>query len=221
MATTYIFVRPLDVRFVTCVNVRPDPAIRYHGVMTAAARDSSSVAPSFLLSMPQLDDPNFRRTVVLLCQHSSEGAWGLVLNRPTGTPAVEAVRLDPPVTQNNGLELWVGGPVEPERGCILLGADPGDEDAVKVCEGLYISGSATLLRRLLDVSPAPDRTRLLMGYAGWGPGQLDEELRQSAWLIADVETDLVFDTKPDDMWEAAIRRLGADPAALHMSQGVH
>ncbi len=170
--------------------------------------------------MPQLDDPNFSRTVVLLCQHGAEGAWGLVLNRPTGTTAADAVRMDPPVERDNGLGLWVGGPVEPERGCILLGDDPGDEDAVQVCDGLYISGSAVLLRRLLD-GESPARTRLLMGYAGWGPGQLDAELRASAWLISDVQTDLIFDMPAEQMWEAAIRRLGADPAALHMSPGVH
>lgn len=189
--------------------------------MTGPARDSSSVAPSFLLSMPQLDDPNFRRTVVLLCQHSRDGAWGLVLNRPTGTPAAEAVRLDPPVETDSALELWVGGPVEPERGCILLGDDPKDEEAVQVCDGLFISGSAALLRRLLESRQALPRTRLLMGYAGWGPGQLDDELRASAWLIGDVETDLIFDVGADQMWETAIRRLGADPGALQMSFGVH
>jgi putative transcriptional regulator len=188
--------------------------------MSGPSRESSSVAPSFLLSMPQLDDPNFRRTVVLLCQHSSEGAWGLVLNRPTGTPAAQAVRMEPPIDNENGLELWVGGPVEPERGCILLGDDPRDEDAVQVCDGLFISGSATLLRRLLE-GEAPPRTRLLMGYAGWGPGQLDEELRASAWLISDVETDLIFDVDAEQMWETAIRRLGADPGSLQMSFGVH
>ncbi|HSK07932.1 MAG TPA: YqgE/AlgH family protein [Vicinamibacterales bacterium] len=185
-------------------------------------KDVPSVAPALLLSMPQLDDPNFRRTVVLLCQHSPEGAWGLVLNRPTGTPAIEAVRMEPPVSRPNGaLDLWVGGPVEPERGCILMGDDPQDDDAVEICGGLYISGSATLLRRMLEDAQAPSRTRLLMGYAGWGPGQLDEELRESAWLISDVDLGLVFDVEASQMWEKAIRRLGADPGALQMSQGVH
>jgi putative transcriptional regulator len=181
---------------------------------------SASVAPAFLLSMPQLNDPNFRRTVVLLCQHSPEGAWGLVLNRPTGTPAVEAVRLDPPIEHDNGLELWVGGPVEPERGCILFGDDPQSDEAAPLGEGLYLSGSAALLRRLLE-GTVPPRTRLLMGYAGWGPGQLDEELRESAWLISEVQGDLIFDVSADRMWETAIRRLGADPATLQMSPGVH
>lgn len=184
-------------------------------------KDVSSVAPSLLLSMPQLDDPNFRRTVVLLCQHSPEGAWGLILNRPTGTPAAEAVRMEPPVMTRSPLDLWVGGPVEPERGCILMGDDPRDDEAVEVCEGIYISGSASLLRRLLEDEQAPGRTRLLMGYAGWGPGQLDEELRESAWLISEVDLGLVFDVRASEMWEKAIRRLGADPGALQMSPGVH
>jgi putative transcriptional regulator len=184
-------------------------------------KDVSSVAPALLLSMPQLDDPNFSHTVVLLCQHSPEGAWGLVLNRPTGTPAVQAVKMDPPVKASNSLDLWVGGPVEPERGCILMGDDPQDEEAVEICDGLYISGSASLLRRLMEDDQAPARTRLLMGYAGWGPGQLDAELRESAWLISDVDLGLVFDGDAMLMWERAIRRLGADPGSLQMSQGVH
>jgi putative transcriptional regulator len=188
--------------------------------MTATAASPASVAPALLLSMPQLDDPNFRRSVVLLCQHTPDGAWGLVLNRPTGTAAAEAVRLDPPVALDNGLELWTGGPVEPERGCLLLGQDPNDIESVQVCPGIYISGSATLLRRLLE-GERPPRTRLLMGYAGWGAGQLDAELRESAWLIMQIELDLIFDVPPADMWEAAIRRLGAEPGSLQMSPGVH
>ena len=188
--------------------------------MTVPAAPPASVAPALLLSMPQLDDPNFRRSVVLLCQHTPDGAWGLVLNRPTGTAAAEAVRLDPPILSDNGLELWAGGPVETERGCLLLGEDPNDIESVQVCPGIFISGSATLLRRLLE-KDRPPRTRLLMGYAGWGPGQLDAELRASAWLISQIELDLVFEVPPAEMWETAIRRLGAEPCALQMSPGVH
>jgi putative transcriptional regulator len=77
-----------------------------------------------------------------------------------------------------------------------------------------------LLRRVLESSPPP-RARVLAGYAGWGPGQLDAELAQSAWLMADVEVDLIFDIASEQMWETAIRRLGADPSALQTSHGVH
>ena len=86
--------------------------------------------------------------------------------------------------------------------------------------GLYLSTSPILLRRMLSPIPPP-RARVLAGYAGWGPGQLDEELAQSAWLMGEVELDLIFDVAPRGMWETAIRRLGADPASLQTSHGVH
>jgi putative transcriptional regulator len=182
--------------------------------------DPASLAPRLLLSMPQLEDPNFRRTVVLLCEHSREGAFGLVLNRPTGVAASEAVQISPPVTTGSTLQLWEGGPVEPQRGWLLLAERPDDTEVLEIHAGLYLSTSPHLLRRLLE-SGTPSRARILTGYAGWGPGQLDSELAASAWLIADVETDLIFDIEAASMWETAIRRLGADPSSLQMGHGVH
>ncbi len=182
--------------------------------------NDTTFRPTLLLSMPQLQDPNFSRTVVLLCDFLPEGAFGLVLNRPTELSASTMVKLDPPVIGGNDLPLWFGGPVEPQRGWILVGETPDEPEYRTILEGLYLSTSPTLLRRVLEVSPPP-RARVLAGYAGWGPGQLDEELAQSAWLMADVDLDLVFDIDASRMWETAIRRLGADPSALQTSHGVH
>ena len=176
--------------------------------------------PTLLLSMPQMTDPNFARSVVLLCDYLPEGAFGLVLNRPTDLPASEMVRLEPPVMRGNGLPLFIGGPVQPERGWILTGEQPEEPDFRTVVDGLYLSTSPNLLRRVLEARPEP-RARVVAGYAGWGPGQLDEELAQSAWLMADVQLDLVFDVDATVMWETAIRRLGADPSLLQTSPGVH
>jgi putative transcriptional regulator len=176
--------------------------------------------PSLLLSMPQMQDPNFARTVVLLCDFRPEGAFGLVLNRPTDMAASEMVRLDPPVTNGNELRLFIGGPVQPDRGWILVTNPPEGAEYRTILEGLHLSASPELLRTVLEQRPAP-RARVLAGYAGWGPGQLDDELAQSAWLIADVHMDLIFDIDPGAMWDAAIRRLGADPSALQPSHGVH
>lgn len=181
---------------------------------------TTSFRPTLLLSMPQLQDPNFARTVVLLCDYMPEGAFGLVLNRPTEMSAISMVRLDPPIAHGNDLPLWFGGPVEPQRGWILTAETPEEPEYRTIVDGLYLSTSPSLLRRVLEASPAP-RARVLAGYAGWGPGQLDEELAQSAWLMGDVDLDLVFDTDPAQMWQAAIRRLGADPSALQTSHGVH
>lgn len=181
---------------------------------------SDAFKPKLLLSMPQLLDPNFARTVVLLCDYVPDGAFGLVLNRPTEVPASRMVKLEPPIEPGNALPLSIGGPVEPERGWVLVADEPDIPEYRTICEGLYLSTSPTVLRHVLSCEPAP-RARILAGYAGWGPGQLDEELSQSAWLLADVDLDLVFDVDPARMWETAIRRLGADPSALQTSHGVH
>ena len=176
--------------------------------------------PSLLLSMPQMQDPNFARTVVLLCEYGPDGAFGLVINRPTEMPAGDLVRLQPPVSSANDLRLYIGGPVQPERGWILTAERPQIAEYRTIREGLHLSSSPDLLRSVLEQRPAP-RARVIAGYAGWGPGQLDDELAQSAWLIGDVELDLIFDVDATSMWDTAIRRLGADPAALQSSHGVH
>jgi putative transcriptional regulator len=184
---------------------------------------SSSLAPAFLLSMPQMADPNFARTVILLCKHNDEGAFGLVVNRPLVTSGRVIVNLDPPVETERELDVWVGGPVEPHSSWMLVG-DRDEEHAgrggMHITEGLYLSTSPERLSRLLEPNP-PARTRLIIGYSGWGPGQLEAELEESSWLISDVSAELIFSTPPERMWEAAIRRLGADPAALSRSRGVH
>jgi putative transcriptional regulator len=182
-------------------------------------RETSSLAPTLLLSMPQLLDENFERTVVLLCDHTAEGAFGLVLNRPTTTAAVEAVAFDPPIEGHQGPLLWTGGPVEPQRGWILLGESVDADAQTEVAPGLYLSTSIELLRRVIESTPA--RARVLTGYAGWGPGQLDHEMAASAWLTVDVDPALIFETPADEMWDQAIRRLGTGPGNLQVGQGVH
>lgn len=181
--------------------------------------------------MPQLLDPNFSRTVVLLCKHDQNGAFGLVVNRPLTTTGPLVVEVHSPSetvatsteSTNRELQVWIGGPVEPQRSWILVGHDNDTDEerrGVQIAQGLHLSTSPDLLHRLLGPSP-PERTRLFVGYSGWGPGQLDAELEASAWLMSDVDRDLIFEKPAEQMWEAAIRRLGADPAALQMSRGVH
>lgn len=180
----------------------------------------ATLAPSLLLSMPQLEDPNFARAVVLLCQHDADGAFGLVLNRPVTTNARIVLQGDPESATEREVEVWIGGPVEPERSWVLLGDNTVDEQAIRVSDGVFLSTSASALREALD-GPDERRARLVAGYAGWGPGQLDEEVAASAWLTADVDADLVFNTPPGEMWERALRRLGAEPGSFQLGSGVH
>src|SRR5689334_7301746 len=115
-----------------------------------------SLAPALLLSMPQLRDPNFARTVVLLCKHFEEGAFGLVMNRPLPTAGRVVVNLDPPVESPGDLEVWIGGPVEPERSWILVGDDSPETEGLggmRIVKDMYLSTSPDLLRRLLEPDP--------------------------------------------------------------------
>lgn len=187
------------------------------------AVSASSLAPALLLAMPQMQDPNFARSVVLLCEYGTEGAMGFVLNRPTEMRAADAVHLDPPLVGDSGIHLWSGGPVEPHRGFLLLSSDPEIDGAERIGGPFHITASLAVLRRLLEADPddeAVRRSRLFLGYAGWGPGQLDGELEASAWLTAPPDPAIVFDTAPDDMWERAIRSLGVDPLALAPAPGL-
>ena len=153
-----------------------------------------SLAPALLLSMPQMRDPNFLRTVILLCKHNDEGAFGLVMNRPLVTTGRVVVNLDPPVSTERELEVWIGGPVEPVSSWMLVGARQEEAQmfsGMPIVEGLSLSTSPDLLRRLLEPNPPVD-TRLIVGYSGWGAGQLEAELEESAWLLSDVDRDLLF-----------------------------
>jgi putative transcriptional regulator len=178
------------------------------------------LAPVLLVSMPQMLDPNFARTVVLLAEYGKHGAFGLVVNRQMSEPAHEVIRPDPPMHIQKDVHLYVGGPVEPNRAWVLTAHRELDGDAVEIVSGVYLSAAPELIRHALQSSPDP-QVRLVIGYAGWAPGQLDDELASSSWLMAPVEADLVFETPLAAMWETAIRRLGADPSALQTSSGVH
>jgi len=182
----------------------------------------AGAAPILLLSMPQMADPNFAKTVVLLCDYTDEGAFGLVVNRPMDEPAWTLVKTEPPVRVDPNLKLWIGGPVDPQRTWVLMSEAQGpDEEQREICPGLLLSVSKELTLQLLQAPPS-SLSRVLVGYAGWGPGQLDQEIAASAWLTLGVDPSLIFNVPPDQMWEAAIRRLGADPSALQItSGGVH
>jgi putative transcriptional regulator len=178
-------------------------------------------APLLLLSMPQMADPNFAKTVILLCEYTDRGAFGLVVNRQMTEPAYTLVRTEPPIKVDPELRLWIGGPVEPQRTWILMSEAQGpDDEQQEICPGVMLSVSHELTLQLLQEPPS-SRARLLVGYAGWGPGQLDHEIAASGWLTMDVDPGLIFTVRPEEMWETAIRRLGTDPANLQMSSGVH
>jgi putative transcriptional regulator len=169
--------------------------------------------------MPQMADPNFAKTVVLLCDYTDGGAFGLVVNRQMEEPAWTLVKTDPPIRVDPNVKLWVGGPVDPQRTWVLMSEAQGpDEEQREICPGVLLSVSKELTLQLLQAPPTA-RARVLVGYAGWDAGQLDREIAASAWLTMDVDPALIFNVPHEQMWEEAIRRLGADPAGLQITGG--
>jgi putative transcriptional regulator len=176
-----------------------------------------------LVAMPQLVDPNFRRTVVLLVHHDEEGTFGVVLNRPTPIRAPSlcaTLEIDWRGSPDDGIS-W-GGPVGPQTGWVIFDEESEVEtnDAVtEVSEGVCFAGSLEVLRRV--ASDPPRNLRVLLGYAGWGPGQLESELTEGAWLVAPFARDVVFEVDPSGMWEHVVRSLGIEPATLVPTRGIH
>jgi putative transcriptional regulator len=166
-----------------------------------------------LIAMPTLLDPSFFRAVVLLVSHSDEGSFGLVVNHPTDISAES-------VCAEAGLEwrgradtpVFAGGPVEADRGWVIHSDEEHFEGTQVVMPGLAVSASQQALEAY-GKNPG-GRYRLLLGYAGWGPGQLDEEMRSGAWLLTPPVPELVFDIAPGKAWREALRAVGMDPAAL-------
>jgi putative transcriptional regulator len=176
--------------------------------------DAPSLAPVLLVSMPQMADPNFSRSVVLLAS-MARTVRSACPEPPDGEPASGcAPSRRCPFAR---CALFVGGPVEPTRVRVLL----ADKSLTRRHGGTKVYSP----RRRTDcrtLSQPPDpAVRIVVGYAGWGAGQLDIELAESAWLMAPVQPDLIFSIPMGSMWETAIRRLGAEPSALQGSSGVH
>jgi putative transcriptional regulator len=179
------------------------------------------IAPGFLLAMPQLRDPNFRRTVVFMSAHGEEGAMGFVVNRVLPATVREVLEgLGIPWSGPDDVPVWGGGPVMPQSGWLLFENEsprvPGE--AKEVLPGLWLSASIDTLRAL--AKKPPRRFRLLLGYSGWGAGQLENELAEGAWMLAPPDPDLIFDAPPDTAWSDAFRSLGIEPTRIVPGGGI-
>lgn len=163
----------------------------------------ASLGGSLLIAGSSLFDPNFRRTVVLIGHHDDEGAVGVVLNRRTEHEVAEAA---PPLATlvPTGDHLFVGGPVQPEAAVVLA-----DFERPEVAEVLAFGSIGFLPQEVEpdDLGPLR-RARVFAGYAGWGPGQLEAELEEEAWLVVPATADDVFTDEPETLWTEAVRRTG-------------
>lgn len=175
----------------------------------------------FLIAMPSMADPNFGGAVVFVAEHSPKGALGLVINRPMeidlGT-LFERIDLKLEIAPLANAPVLFGGPVQMDRGFVLHEPVGDWNSTVAVGDGIGLTSSKDVLEAVAG-GAGPDRLIVTLGYAGWGPGQLEEEISHNAWLTVPANAELIFDTPVDERLHAAFRLLGIDPAFLAPSAG--
>ncbi|HEY0634020.1 MAG TPA: YqgE/AlgH family protein [Gammaproteobacteria bacterium] len=175
----------------------------------------------FLIAMPALDDPNFFHTVTYICEHNAEGAMGIVINRPSDVTlgdllAQLEITAEPQL--NTTVSVFEGGPVQPEQG-FLLHSPLGQWSAtLPVTEQIALTTSKDILEALA-AGAGPQRYLLALGYAGWGPGQLEEEMAANTWLSGPASAEILFDTPAEKRWQAAAALLGVDLRLLSSDSG--
>jgi putative transcriptional regulator len=178
---------------------------------------SDLVTPVLLMAMPQVLDPFFHRSVVLLLHHEDEGSFGFIVNRPTGIKVSEILKGMDVGWQGQGEAVaYFGGPVQPQLGTVLFApvliGGFEEDTATEVFPGIALTQHVGDLSRLAE--DPPQQFRLLLGYAGWGEGQLMEEILRNDWLTAPVTSDLIFASDPEQVWVDALRSVGIDPVSL-------
>ncbi|WP_447972419.1 YqgE/AlgH family protein [Nitrospira sp. Kam-Ns4a] len=160
----------------------------------------------FLIASPALVDPNFRETVVLLCEHGPQGTLGLIVNRPSPVLLADAL---PGIAALKGTKhrLFLGGPVQPTGVLLLFRVKEAPPDARQVMDGVFLGGSVEFMERLLDKAGPGETFRAYAGYAGWAPGQLEAEMAMGSWATLQADPASVFDRDPDGLWGELLQTL--------------
>ncbi len=174
-----------------------------------------------LIAMPMMEDPRFARSVIYVCAHDADGAMGLVVNKEleslSFSELLERVGVDLPPPDKQ-IRVHFGGPVESGRGFVLHTAEYDQGGTLTVDDAFAVTATIDILRDIVS-GTGPDRSLLALGYAGWGPGQLDAEIQANGWLHAPADPSLVFDTDIETKWQSAIAALGIDVTMLAGQSG--
>lgn len=180
-----------------------------------------SLKNHFLISMPQLNDPNFQQTVTYICEHTAEGAMGIIINRPSKIDFTElanhlGIQINTPHLANE--PIYNGGPVESERGFILHTSDKTWVNTLPVTEEVALSAALETLENIAH-GEGPESFLISLGCAGWTAGQLEEEISNNVWLVCEADLDVLFNTPSDLQFSAATKVLGIDMNYLSSDVG--
>jgi putative transcriptional regulator len=182
-----------------------------------------------LIAMPVMGDPRFERSVIYLCAHSSEGAMGIIVNRPAGSIDFPELLVQLNIINKadqiklpgnaESMKVLEGGPVDKGRGFVLHSSDFFIKDAtLKIADGICLTATIDILKAIAK-GVGPKHAILALGYAGWAPGQLENEIQENGWLHCDADSDLIFGDDVADKYSRALRKIGIDPGMLSNEAG--
>ena len=180
-----------------------------------------SFANHFLIAMPTLADANFARSVTLICEHSDKGAMGIVVNRMTDLrlgDIFEQLSIDPAKASNTESIVYLGGPVQNNRGFVLHEPLGNWESTLTVTDNLGVSTSRDVLEAIAH-NRGPDKYMVALGYAGWGAGQLEREISENSWLSGPASREIIFNLPAEHRWKAAARLMGVNLSTLSGETG--
>ncbi|HZF33713.1 MAG TPA: YqgE/AlgH family protein [Candidatus Angelobacter sp.] len=183
--------------------------------------DSPYMTGQLLVAMPQMRDPRFARSVIYMCAHSADGAMGLVVNRRVGSITFDDLLQQlniGPNKRNDEIRVHFGGPVEQGRGFVLHSSDYLQTGSLRVDDQVALTATLDILKEMA-AGGGPRKSLLALGYAGWGPGQLDAEIQANGWLSVSSDEALVFDADLEHKWERAIGKIGIDFSKLSGEAG--
>jgi putative transcriptional regulator len=184
-------------------------------------RKPDSFSGQLLIAMPGMSDPRFAKSVVFMCHHDPHGAMGIIINQPAGTLTLEHLLEQINMKgfeMNTDYPVHFGGPVESSRGFVLHSSDYTHEETQALTETIYLSSTLDVLRAIAE-GHGPKHCLLALGYAGWSPGQLEQEMQTNGWLTAPANADLVFDKNNQTKWTRAMSQIGVQPAMLSGEAG--
>lgn len=182
---------------------------------------SINLTNQFLIAMPGLEDPNFHRSVTYICAHNEEGAMGIIINRPMGLVLGEVLeQMDIHINDEkiSQIPIYQGGPVQADRGFVLHQPIENWEYSIEVCSEIGVATSRDILKAIAD-GKGPPSTFIALGYAGWSAGQLEEEIKNNAWLNAPADSSIIFNAPVEKRWESAVALAGIDPGRLSSNIG--
>ncbi|OOZ41927.1 hypothetical protein BOW53_01795 [Solemya pervernicosa gill symbiont] len=185
--------------------------------------EAESLSNHFLIAMPQLADPHFFHTVTYICEHNSDGALGIVINRPLDIELGDILKqldLDAATPAIGSTPIYNGGPVQQERGFVIHKPKSKVEwsSSLKISDEITVTSSRDILQAIAE-GKGPEKSLIALGYAGWGAGQLDQEMLDNAWLSGPADEAIIFDTQSDARWKAAASLLGIDINTLSSDTG--